>query len=313
LGGGLVERRGELLTVLSSVLWGSSFVAIKLGLAYSGIYWFLLERFIAASFVGVVILSFWRGIDRSYYRKGYVWLLGFLNAAGFILQYLALSLTTPGRTALLVNLNVVVIAILSGFYLHEKIGGNKILALLVGALGLFLVTTHGDLGQLGGSQSRGDLLAFLSGLVWTFYIVKVRQLVTRNDTSTSQLTVALLVSTTFALILPTLLLTTDYSTPPVGILFAVYTGVACTTIPLVLWAEGLRHITATVSSIVLLLEILFAFVFAVPLGLENFGALDAAGGGLILFAIFLATRGKPIRSYLKNSTSLPTPRETARS
>ncbi len=308
-----MERRGELLTIFSSVFWGSSFVAIKLGLAYSGIYWFLLERFVAASFVGVAILSLWRGLDRSYFRRGYVWMLGILNAAGFILQYLALSQTTPGKTALLVNLDVVIVAIVSGYYLKEKIGGNKLFALLVGGFGLFLVTTHGVLGQLGGMQARGDLLAFLSGLVWTFYIVKVRQLVTQDGISTSQLTVALLVSTTSALILPTLLLETNYSTPTTSVLYVVYTGVACTTIPLLLWAEGLRKITATVSSIVLLLEILFAFVFAVPLGLENFGPLDAAGGALILFAIFLATWEKPLRGYLKNSTALPTPRETARS
>lgn len=308
-----MERRGELLTVLSSIFWGSSFVTIKLGLNYSGIYWFLLERFLASSFVGVTLLAVWRGIDRSYYRESYIWTLGVLNAAGFILQYLALSLTSPGKTALLVNLNVVVVALFSAYYLQEKIGGNKILALLTGSIGLFLVTTHGDLGQLGGMQSAGDLLAFLGGFVWTFYIVKVREVVTRSETSTSQLAVALLVSTTVALILPTLLLERDYSTPGASILFAVYTGVFCTAVPLVLWSEGLRQISATVSSIVLLLEILFAFLFAVPLGLENFSLFDAIGGAFILLSIFLATWGRPFGSYLKSSTSLPTPRETANS
>ena len=194
-----VERRGELLTILSSVFWGSSFVAIKLGLSYSGVYWFLLERFIAASLVGLAMLFVWRGIDSSYYRRSDSWILGVLNAAGFILQYLALTLTSPGRTALLVNLNVVVVALLSGYFLQEKIGGSKLLALLTGSLGLFLVTAHGDLGHPGGGQSVGDVLAFLAGLVWSFYIIKVRQLVTRSVISTSQLTVATLVSTTLAL------------------------------------------------------------------------------------------------------------------
>lgn len=157
--------------------------------------------------------------------------------------------------------------------------------------------------------SRGSL----AGLVWTFYIVKVRQLVTQNEISTSQLTVALLVSTTLALVPPTLRLESNYSTPAASVIFAVYTGVFCAAVSLILWSEGLRQITATVSSIVLLLEILFAFVFAVSLGLENFGLFDIAGGVLILIAIFLATWERPKRGYVKSSMSFPTPRDTAKS
>lgn len=291
----LMRRRGETLTVLSSILWGSSFAAIKVGLQYTGVYWFLLERFLAASALSLFFLGLWKRLDISLYRRRDIWILGVLNAAGFILQYLALSLTTPGKTALLVDLNVIPVAILSAHYFKEKFGGGKLLAIVVGGVGLFLVTTHADLSQLGGGQSIGDLLAFGAGLVWSFYIIRIRQMLTREEVSTIQLAVAILASTTVFLVPPTFLLEGNFANTPISGSLALYIGLFCTAVPLVLWSEGLRELSATVSSLVLLLEILFAFAFSVPLGLESFGPLDAVGGAMILLSIYLATVSRHAR------------------
>ena len=71
----------------------------------------------------------------------------------------------------------------------------------------------------------------------------------------------------------------------------VYTAVACWILPYYLWLEGLKHMSATTSSVLLLMEILVAAaISAVFLG-EVFTLIGLVGAVFIVAAIVVVSVG----------------------
>ncbi len=104
------------------------------------------------------------------------------------------------------------------------------------------------------------------------------------------LTVGVLGWTT-VILLPLLLVATyPASLSPEIWAAVIYLGVACSGFALLLWTLALRRISATVASILLFVEVLFAILLSVAFLGESFGAVEAAGGMLILVALLLAGR-----------------------
>ena len=71
-------KKAVFLTVLSGVLWGSSFPAIKIGLKYIDPYIFVFLRFFSAAIFMFIILLFTRKLDIKFANKR-IWGLGILN------------------------------------------------------------------------------------------------------------------------------------------------------------------------------------------------------------------------------------------
>jgi len=94
--------------ILANVLWGTGFVIIKIGLSYVNTYDFVFLRLgLAAVLLFLLVLRRDSQIDTLKQRE--VWILGILNGAGFLLQNLGLSLTTAAKTALLTDMNVIIV------------------------------------------------------------------------------------------------------------------------------------------------------------------------------------------------------------
>ena len=68
-----------------------------------------------------------------------------------------------------------------------------------------------------------------------------------------------------------------------------YTAVFCTVIPFFLWTWGLRYISATASSVILLIEVVFAIALATVILDERLSFGTIVGGLCIISAIVLAS------------------------
>src|SRR5437879_11621654 len=96
------------------IIWGTSFPAIKVAVEGEGVNPLLLTflRIGIGALSGVAFLLVRGRLDLSVFRSPYVWLLGALNAIAFGLQHVGQGYTTASKTALLVDVNVVFIALL---------------------------------------------------------------------------------------------------------------------------------------------------------------------------------------------------------
>jgi drug/metabolite transporter (DMT)-like permease len=275
------------LLILSSVLWGGSFVSVKIGLEYINAYDFAFLRLASAAFVLLAVLGIQRKFELTALKEPSVWALGLLNGVGFTLQFVGLLYTTAAKTALLVDLNVVVIAILSWRAFGESFGVRKKLGVIVGVIGALLITTNGDLSTLAQGELRGDLLVFVAGLVWAVFIVFHKRVQMRRQRNVIEMSATVMLATALSL-LPMALLFGGLNLRAIvtqGWEWVAISALVCTVLPYALWVAALKAVTATIASVVGMLEVVCAMVLSTLLLGERYTAVTLLGAILVLVSI----------------------------
>jgi drug/metabolite transporter (DMT)-like permease len=275
------------LLIISSVFWGSSFVSVKIGLEYVSPYSFAFLRVAVAALILLPALGLLGEFRASAVKERTVWLLGLLNGVGFSLQYVGLLYTTAAKTALLVDLNVIVVAILSWKIYRESFGRRKQLGLILGVLGAVLITTNGNPSMLAGGELVGDLLVFSAGLAWAFFIVLHKGVLLRRDRNVVEMSAVVMLATALLLAPMAILFgRLDFGAVPlVGWEWVAFTAVVCTVLPYGLWVLALKSVTATIASVVGMLEIVAALILSNLLLGESYNLITLLGAALVLISI----------------------------
>jgi len=302
-----MDRRTSsvILIVVSALIWGSSFPVIKVTLGgaqdtFSFSFIMSFVRLSIAAMFGLAILLATRRFKVGLFRHPVVWILGFLNAVSFILQHAGLAFTTASKTSLLVNFNVVFVTGLSYIFFRERLGPRKIAGVLLGVGGVVVLETGLDISFLQHGEIIGDIMVFSAGFTWALYVLFTKRAVDTNF-NYLDLSIAVIITTVPFLIFP---LPFVNSTQPIaaaswgGILFL---GLVTTLPPLIMWSRALKNVTATVSSILLLFEVLFAVLLSVVAIGETFLVIYVFGGAMILAGGILATSSSDKRTSYRGS------------
>ncbi|MGX4643926.1 DMT family transporter [Massilia sp. SYSU DXS3249] len=160
---------GILALLLVTLVWGTTFPAMKDLTGHFSAVWIILVRFALAALILSPFL--WRGkLDDM--RSGAI--LGGLLFFCFVFQVEGLALTSSNRNAFICGLNVLVVPLLGvlGGRLPER---RIVLALVMSVLGLAALCWDG------GAWGLGDSLALMSALCFGVY-VKVMEVRTRRAT-----------------------------------------------------------------------------------------------------------------------------------
>ncbi len=295
------QQRGPIAaTALAGLLWGSSFVVVKLGLRSIDPYWFVLFRFATAAIIAVsyaAVIGRLRAVGRLLTDPLVIW-LGVSNGIGFALQFKGQTLTTAGKAALFVNSSTILVAIASRYVFRERFTPAKVAAVAVGMAGVMLVTTGGAFGPIAGPELTGDLFVLAAAVLWTAFILLDKRIVASGEVDVRALTAAM-VTITALTVLPVALVLGHGGPPPFDSRLWVvgYTAVFCTVLPFLLWSWGLKSISATSSCVILLIEIVFALALAAVVFGERLASGGAVGALLIMGAVLLisreTTRGEP--------------------
>ena len=275
------------LLVVSSVLWGSGFVAVKIGLSYLNPFLFAFIRMGVAGVIQLGVLISLGGLRRKTLREKSVWALGLFNAMGFTIQFVGMQFTTAAKTALLVDMNVVFVALLSRRFSNESFGKRKQLGVALGIVGAVMITTNGNLSTLTQGQLLGDALVFSSGLIWAGFMVLHKYEQTKHEWNAVELS-ALVMLLTAVLLTPGAILFGGLNAAPitqVGWEWVAYTAIATTVVPYAMWIVALRAVTATIAAIVGMVEILTAMILSSLLLGETYGTVTLAGAGLVLLSL----------------------------
>jgi drug/metabolite transporter (DMT)-like permease len=285
------------MTLASGVLWGTSFVAIQWGLddGFDPMM-FAALRFVVATVAALAFVLAVGSVDAYLLRSPYVWALGLVNAAGYAFQYYGLELTTSTKAALITNLSMVLVAPMSHVWLGERFTWTKAAALVAMVPGVFLLTTAGDLSTIGGSQFLGDMLILCAGASWAVYILVNKRLLDTTDAATGPLTLWIMATTVVFMLPPALVITggdvtAGGSVGAAGWAGVVYTGVGCSTVAYLLFTHGLRGVTATVSAILLLVQVLVAAALDYAVYGRGLAPVALVGAGIILVAMALVSLG----------------------
>lgn len=270
-------------TVLAAVVWGTSFNVNDVALRHVGPATFVVLRFSLAGLVVLLAALAMRRLQTRFLRAPWFWGLVAANAAGFLLQSLAQTMTTPARTALFVNSSAFLVAVLERFLHKRRLSPTRWAAVALGVAGASILIAGSDAGALQGGRLVGDVLALASGAAWSVFFVMNRERLGQEDPLSLT---AFTFAATGLVLLPALALDArPLVVPTAGWLPVLYAGLVTTALAYGLWAFGLRTLRASSSAVLLLVEILVASLLSLSIGRESFGPIEVAGAVLLAGAV----------------------------
>jgi drug/metabolite transporter (DMT)-like permease len=171
------QFRGILALLLVTLVWGTTFPAMKGLTVYFSPVWIIFVRFAVAA---VLLAPFlWKPGRDDLVSGG---LLGVLLFFCFVFQVEGLALTTSNRNAFICGMSVLVVPLL-GLVAGKLPEKRIVLALLLALAGLAALCWDG------GGWGRGDTLAMVSALAFGLY-VKMMEFRTRRASRLMTLTAA---------------------------------------------------------------------------------------------------------------------------
>jgi drug/metabolite transporter (DMT)-like permease len=275
----MTRRQADLLLLLATAMWGSSFVAVKTALADATPYAFLTLRFGLAALLltpGTRFLPLPRGRE--------LWggiLLGVLVAAGFVSVTLGLLITTPARSAFLVAISSVLAPVMAFVVLRRRPGRLAVAALGLAAVGVYLLTAPES-----GGLNRGDLITLVTAVCFGGQIVAVTELAPYSEPR--RLVWIQLAATAFLSGIAVLALERPHVAWTKGFIVALaWTVVFASTGSFVLQAYAQRYMTSARAALIFCFEPLFAAATSWLVLGERLSVLQWGGGALILVGMVL--------------------------
>ena len=279
-------QRHFLALVLSLLLWGFSFPALKMALRTNGPVTVLFYRY-ALVFLLVLPYFLWRHRREAsvLMRNKALFILGVSNWAGSLLQFAGLDLTSSIKSAVLTQTTVVAVPILALWMLGERLNVSKFVAIVLSITGAVMLSTNLDLHPIReGSSLAGDGLTVAAVVFWALFIIYTRKL-------TQRLAVFWLIwantLTTFLLSGGTVLVMDQLTIDRTGLGLCLFLAVFCTILPMALYNYALKVVDATSSAIIGPLETVSAVFLSVLFLGERLTLIGIAGSLLIGASIYL--------------------------
>ena len=283
--------RGELALVVSTLIWGISFVVVKDALDQSSTLLFLALRFSVAAVAMALVLA--PRLAQYRYRWPHIrWCVlgGVLLMGGMALQTAGLRLTTISKSAFLTGLYIVVVPLLSSLVnrVGQRVGPRKQewVGIAFATFGMALMTLNKDQWQ---APSLGDALTIACAVVFAVQIMVLGQAARTGD---AQLSTLLQISICALCLAGSCWLADATAWEPARIvwssrvIFAILmTGVFATAVAIGLQSWAQQSVPATRAALLFALEPVFACLFAWVWAGEKITPRVGAGAALILAGI----------------------------
>lgn len=281
---------GELILLLTAIIWGYGFVAVANSLDRLTPMQLLLLRFGIASLILVIVFNKnVRALKKTTLKKGVI--LGVLFFIGFVLQTFGMKYTTPSKNAFLTGVNVILVPLIAYFLFKRRLTRQEVIGAILSVIGIGLLTLRTD-----GQVNIGDLLTLGCAVAFAFHIFYT----TLFMADESPVDIAI-IQTVTSMVLAALAVAAE-GAPMVSpdrnsLMSVLYLAIFSTTLTTLLQAYGQKYTSETRSAILLSTESLwgtfFSFVF-----LGEALTFRLIAGGLIIFAAILLAQIKPRPSAL---------------
>lgn len=283
-----IRSRGVLALLIVTMVWGTTFPAMKDLSSHFSAVWIAFLRF---SLAGLLLSPFLLRAQRADYVAGGA--LGLVLFAAFMLQVEALTLMSASRNAFITGLNVLIVPLL-GVAAGRMPENRMIIAVVLAIAGLFAMCWDG------GAWSGGDTLALLGAVCFGVY-VKMMETLTRKANDMMALTAVQILAVAACAGLWILLAAPqqfDWGRVQEGAqanaLNLLYLGVFATAAIIALQTWGQRHSSANEAAIVYALEPACAAV-AAYFWLSETMTMRSLLGGLLLIAGMAVSQWTPAR------------------
>lgn len=269
---------GRTCLILTTLIWGSSFVILKSALDSITPLWVLAIRFSGAAILMLIAcLPRLKKLDKRYVTGGC--LMGLCLAAAYIVQTYGLVYTTPGKNAFLTTTYCILVPFLYWAISGKRPDKYNIIAALVCLVGVGFVCLSNDL-----SINVGDMLTILCGLFYGLHIIVTSRTAENRD----PVLITMLQFATAAVVCFIGAVLFEPAPHDIGSgtwLSIAYMTFICTGLCYILQTVGQKYTPPSQTAVILTLESVFGSAISVILGVESLTFNIALGFFLIFIAI----------------------------
>jgi len=294
-GNTMEQVKGNLMLLLTALIWGSAFVAQSVGMDYVGPFTFNAARNLLATGVLVpVVLAFggkhrgnlWQRLkpDGGTVKGGLC--CGLIMGIASNLQQVGLSMTTAGKAGFVTALYIILVPIL-GRFLGRTVRKILLLCVPMSLVGFYLLCVKGDF-----TVSFGDFLVFCCAVFFALHILFVDHFLRKGASGVRvawiQFAMTCLLSALGALV---------WERVPAGGLGSalwgarwslLYTSVLSSGVAYTLQIIGQKYTEPTTATLIMSLESVFAVLFGWLFLGEVMDFREIVGCVLVFVAVLLA-------------------------
>lgn len=278
-------RNGGLL-LLTSIIWGISFVAQSVGMDHVGPLTFTGVRCTLGGIVLLPYLWFRRGKSSEAVHKKKDLVAGGISCgvilfAGTILQQIGIMTTTAGKSGFLTALYIVIVPVL-GLVLHKKQGLKLWISVGLSLVGLYLLCMKESM-----RLNKGDLLLLIGAVVFALHILVIDYFTEKVD-GVKMSCIQFFVCGALGLVSMWI-----FETPRIADILSawqpiLYAGVLSCGIGYTLQIIGQRGMNPTVASLILSLESVNSAIAGWLLLSQRLSGTEVVGCIFVFMAIILA-------------------------
>ncbi len=290
--------KAEIMLLLMTVIWGATFLFIKMGLDFTGPFFYLILRFSVALILCIIV--FWNKLnfkDKDLLKKGLS--LGLIFGAGFILQTKGLEYTSIQKSAFITGLTVVItpftFKIISkrNILLFSKVG------VIIAFLGLYIFTEP-DFSDL----NKGDIFTFASTFCWAIFIPLLDKFTYQNETK--NLTINLVFLQLLSMISVAIIgffifeFKEFHLELEVNLIASVlFNGIMASFVLMFIHTNFQKYTTPVKAALIFSLEPIFAAFFAFIFLQEYLTKIEIIGASVLFSGVLVSELGMPILQFFK--------------
>jgi len=282
------------LLIIISFIWASSFIVVKNATEEIDPIDLGFLRFLVATPIMFLIILFRR--KDIYLPKKELPSLVVLGLTGvtllYFFQYIGITYTNASTSAVLINTNVIFIAILSVFFLNETLSLKKIFGIVLSFIGVIVVTISNlsiENFTFDNIFFIGSILILLSALCWAIYSIIGKRLLKEYDA---------FVITSYSFLLGTLfyipLVISDFfveiqNISFTGYLSILYLAILCSIFGYIGWYYALKETEASKAAVFLNLIPFFTIIMSLFFG-EKITSIFVLGAILIIYGVYVTQK-----------------------
>ncbi len=297
------KMRGNLMLLLTALIWGSAFVAQSAGMEYVKPFTYNAVRTLIGGLVLIPVIFFFdkikpvdqrpspeeqKVINRNSVIGGIC--CGVILCVASSFQQYGVSMTTAGKAGFITALYIVIVPLM-GVFIKKKIPKIIWFCVTIAVAGFYLLCV-----KEGFSVSTGDLLVLCCAFFFSMHIMVIDHFGAKQVDGVRMSCVQFLVAGAITLI-PMFL----FETPTLDGLWAakvtiLYAGVMSCGVAYTLQILGQRDTDPTVATMIMSLESVFAVLFDWLIMNTSMSLKEFSGCILVFAAVILAQIPLPVKS-----------------
>lgn len=286
--------KGNLMLMLTALIWGCAFVAQSISMDYIGPFTFQCIRSLLGS---VVLVPVFLLLDQQKKHNGTytvptsqsrktLWTAGLvcgcIMTVAANLQQIGIQYTTAGKAGFITAMYILLVPVF-GLFLHKKVAPRLWLCVIVAVAGLYLLSVTEGFSSIG----KGDIYVLLCAVAFAFHIIAVDHYAPLVD-GVRLSCIQFLICGVLSGVIMFLREAPDIHSIAAAALPLCYSGIMSCGIAYTLQIIGQKYTLPTVASLLMSLESVFAVLAGIVILHEIPTTREAVGCILMFAAIILA-------------------------